>query len=79
MKITEIHVSFGRTFIPAGGDRYQPLRIDCGVIVRLNDEDEPSAARIEAQAQVRAMVEETYEAQVLVPQRERAARGQSGG
>ena len=63
MKITEIRVSFGRTFIPPGGDKFQPARIDCGVTIQVHDDDALDAVRNEAQKEVRRLMEETYRAQ----------------
>ena len=60
MKITEIRVSFGRTFVPPGGDKYQPARIDVGLSAKPEDDDDPIAVRAQLQREVRQLVEETY-------------------
>lgn len=63
MKITEIRVSFGRTFVPPGGDKFQPARIDCGVTAGIEDGDDLDEVRAGLQVEVRRLVEETFVAQ----------------
>lgn len=63
MKITEIRVAFGRTFIPPGGDKFQPARIDCGVTITVDESDNLVEVQEMAQKEVRTMMEQTYRAQ----------------
>ena len=64
MKITEIRIGLARTIIPPGGDRYQPVKLDAGVVATLDEGDDPAKARAALQVELRAMLEETYRAQV---------------
>lgn len=62
-RITNITVSFGRTFVPPDGDRYQPIRVD-GALTRCVDEgDDPAQVRATLQTELRALLEETFLAQ----------------
>lgn len=62
-KITEIRVDFARTFVPPGGDRYQPLKIAAGLTVTVEPDDDVEAVKRNVQVELRALIEDTYRAQ----------------
>ena len=67
MPITQFHVGLARTIVPAGGDRYQPVKLDAGLIWTLEPGEDETAARAAAQVKLRALLEEIYRAQVRPP------------
>jgi hypothetical protein len=70
--ITEIRVDFARTFVPPGGDRYQPLKIAAGLTVAVEPGEDVEAVKRTVQIELRQIIEETYRSQVR-PKREEAA------
>ena len=67
MPITQFHVGLARTIVPPDGDRYQPVKLDAGLIWTLEPGEDEDAARATAQVKLRALLEETYRAQVRPP------------
>lgn len=64
MAITEIRLDFSRTFIPTGGDRYQPLKmIGAGLTVSVEDGEDLLVVKSNLRTELRALIEETYRAQ----------------
>lgn len=63
MRVTEIRVSFGRTLVPPGGDRYQPIKLDASVTMSVDEGEDPAAVKTAAQVELRKLLEETYRAQ----------------
>jgi hypothetical protein len=71
--ITEIRMDFARTFVPPGGDRYQPLKIAAGLTVAVEPGEDVEAVKRTMQIELRAVIEETYRAQVRAKREEAAA------
>jgi hypothetical protein len=70
--ITEIRVDFARTFVPPGGDRYQPLKIAAGLTVAVEPGEDIETVKRAMQMELRQIIEDTYRSQVR-PKREEAA------
>jgi hypothetical protein len=71
--ITEIRVDFSRTFVPPGGDRYQPLKIAAGLTVAVEPGEDIETVKRALQMELRQIIEETYRAQVRAKREEAAA------
>jgi hypothetical protein len=70
--ITEIRVDFSKTFVPPGGDRYQPLKLAAGLTVAVEPGEDIETVKRAMQMELRAVIEDTYRAQHR-PKREEAA------
>jgi hypothetical protein len=61
MRITEIRLGVNRT-ISLG--KYEFIRLDAGLTAAIAEDDDIAAARAALQVELRAMLEETYRAQM---------------
>jgi hypothetical protein len=71
--IVEIRLDFSRTFVPPGGDRYQPLKIAAGLTVAVEPGEDVEAVKRTVQIELRQIIEDTYKAQVRAKREEAAA------
>lgn len=71
--ITEIRVDFARTFVPPGGDRYQPTKIAAGLTVAVEPGEDVEAVKRTVQIELRQIIEETYRSQVRAKREDAAA------
>jgi hypothetical protein len=69
--ITEIRVDFSRTFVPPGGDRYQPTKIAAGLTVAVEPGEDIET--VKRALQMEQIIEDTYRSQVRAKREEAAA------